>query len=65
MLKNRKAEYQKALEELGHVRGALREARGRFDEMTDQEQLDVCIYEISALTSKYNCALRSIKTLYF
>lgn len=65
MLKLKKAEYDKALDELSLVRTELNNARRRFDYLTDADQMDVCILEISALSSKYNCALRNIKTLFF
>ena len=35
-----------------------------FLSVSDSAALDACIYEISALKSKYNCAVRAIKSFY-
>ena len=58
------AEYRKALEELGDVRRQLDDTYNRFNAVSDSAALDACIYEISALKSKYNCAVRAIKSFY-
>jgi len=63
-LKMQKAEYQKALEELSGVRVSLSDAYSRFDSITDPYIMDACIFEISALKSRYDCAVRQIKSLY-
>ena len=63
-LKTRKAEYQKALEDLNGVRISLSDAYARFDSITDPYIMDACIFEISALKSRYDCAVRDVKTLY-
>lgn len=62
--KIKKAEYQKALEELGLIRCSLGDAYSRFDGITDPYVMDACIFEISALKSRYDCAVRNIKSLY-
>lgn len=62
--KAREAEYRKALEELGDVRSQLDDTYNRFNAVSDSVALDACIYEISALKSKYNCAVRAIKSFY-
>ena len=62
--KQREADYKKALEELGSVRAQLDETYGRFNAVSDTAALEACIYEISALKSKYNCAVRAIKSFY-
>ena len=62
--KAREAEYRKALEELGDVRIQLDDTYNRFNAVSDSAALDACIYEISALKSKYNCAVRAIKSFY-
>ena len=54
----------KAQAELGEVRRSLGEAYRQFDAVTDDASMDVCIFEISALRSKYNCAVRNLKSLY-
>ena len=55
--KMQKDEYQKAVEELD-------DAYTRFDSITDPYIMDACIFEISALKSRYDCAVRNIKSLY-
>lgn len=62
--KQREADYKKALEELGEVRAQLDDTYSRFNSVSDEAALDACIYEISALKSKYNCAVRAIKSFY-
>ena len=62
--KAREADYKKALEELGEVRSQLDDTYNRFNTVTDSAALGACIYEISALKSKYNCAVRAIKSFY-
>ncbi len=59
-----RAEYEKALAELDDVRGRLDETYGRFNAVTDEAALDACIYEISALKSRYNCAVRAVKSFF-
>ena len=59
-----RAEYEKALAELDDVRGRLDETYGRFNTVTDEAALDACIYEISALKSRYNCAVRAVKSFF-
>lgn len=62
--KMQKAEYQKALEELGAIRISLGDAYVRFNSITDPFIMDACIFEISALKSRYDCAVRNVKSLY-
>ncbi|NCB50943.1 MAG: hypothetical protein EOM54_03530 [Clostridia bacterium] len=63
-LKIKKAEYQQALEDLNGVRVSLSDAYARFDGITDPYIMDACIFEISALKSRYDCAVRDVKSLY-
>ena len=60
----RREEYEKALAELADVRALLGQTYDRFNAVTDEAVLDACIYEISALQSRYNCAVRAVRTLY-
>ena len=53
-----------AAQELGEVRRSLNEAYRQFNTVTDDVTMDACIFEISALKSKYNCAVRNLKSLY-
>ena len=62
--KQRMADYGKALAELGEVRSQLDETYSRFNAVSDEAALDACIYVISALKSRYNCAVRAIKSFY-
>lgn len=62
--KAREADYSKAVQELNEVRAQLDETYDRFNAVSDSAALDACIYEISALKSKYNCAVRAIKSFY-
>jgi hypothetical protein len=64
LLKQRRAELQKAVDELSVVRGSLDDAYLRFDAMTDPGLMDACIFEISALRARYDCAVRAVKSLY-
>ena len=62
--RDKREEIAKAQAELGEVRRSLGEAYRQFDAVTDDASMDVCIFEISALRSKYNCAVRNLKSLY-
>ena len=62
--KAREADYAKAISELDEVKAQLDETYGRFNAVSDNAPLEACIYEISALKSKYNCAVRAIKSFY-
>lgn len=62
--KAREADYAKAISELDEVKTQLDETYGRFNAVSDNAALEACIYEISALKSKYNCAVRAIKSFY-
>ena len=62
--KARAADYNKAMQELNDVRSQRDDTYNRFNSVSDSAQLDACIYEISALKSKYNCAVRAIKSFY-
>ena len=62
--KLRSAELKRAVDELGEVRVSLDDAYQKFDSVTDPSVMDACILEITALRSKYNCAVRNIKSFY-
>lgn len=62
--KARRAELNRAVEELSEVRLSLGDAYQKFDSVTDSSTMDACILEITALRSKYNCAFRNIKSFY-
>ena len=62
--KNQKLEYAKALQELSAIRGSLDAAYDKFDGITDPQVMDACIFEISALKSRYNCAIINLKSFF-
>ena len=61
--KRLKAEYNRRLNELNDIRLQLRRAYAAFDNTTDCDMMDACIYEINALESRYNSAVINVKNL--
>lgn len=61
--KRLKAEYNSRLNELNDIRLQLRRAYAAFDNTTDCDMMDACIYEINALKSRYNSAVINVKNL--
>lgn len=61
--KRLKAEYARRLNELNDVRSQLRQAYAAFDNTTDCDMMEACIYEINALKSRYNSAVVNVKNL--
>lgn len=61
--KRLKAEYNRRLNELNDIRLQLRRAYSAFDNTTDCDMMDACIYEINALKSRYNSAVLNVKNL--
>lgn len=62
--KTRKKECRRAVGEIEDIRGSLFEAYSHFDDTTDPDAMDACIYEISALRSRYNTALKHYRQKY-
>lgn len=62
--KRLKAEYQRRLNELAGIRQQLRCAYAAFDNTTDRDMMDACIFEINALKARYNGAVINIKNFY-
>lgn len=62
-LKRRQAEYNRRINELNDIRAQLQCAYSAFDYVTDKDMLDACIFEISALKSRYNCAVINIRNM--
>ncbi len=58
-----KAEYDRRMRELQDIRSQLHCAYTAFDNVTDPDMMDACIFEINALKSRYNYAVISIKNL--
>jgi hypothetical protein len=62
--KNLAAERRRARKTVGHIQSQLDCAWSAFDNITDPNLMDANIFEISALQSRYNCAVRDLKALY-
>ncbi len=62
-LKKQKAELKRRMDELGSIRSQLQCAYSAFDNVTDPSITDACIFEISALKSRYNYAIKSLREL--
>lgn len=62
--KRLRAEYQRRLSELSDIRSRLRCAYAAFDNTTDSDMMDACIFEINALKARYNGAVINIKNFY-
>ena len=56
-------EYERRFAEMADMRSQLRCAYAAFDNTTDCDMMDACIYEINALRSRYNSAVVNIKNL--
>ena len=54
---------QELFTELSDTRFALAQAYVRFDNTTEPELVDACIFELNALQSRYNYLLRLVKDL--
>jgi len=57
----RRDEMQPLFDELSSSRDALAGAYARFDESTEPELIEACVYEINAAQARYNYMLRLIK----
>lgn len=60
-IRARQHEMDNALMEIGRLRESLDEAYLHFNSTTDPDALDACIYEISALRSRWNTAYKHYK----
>ncbi len=60
----RKAELRQAAAELLEMRSELEDAYAAFNRISEPDLLDACIFQISALRSRYDTALRRIKNRY-
>ncbi|MEG0778461.1 MAG: hypothetical protein RR147_04530 [Oscillospiraceae bacterium] len=71
MSKNKKAEKARRSDlkttalEIGSIQNSLDTAYSHFNSTTDPDALDACIYEISALRSRYNTALKHYRERYY
>ncbi len=57
----RRSAMQPLFDELGSTRNALECAYSRFDESTEPELIEACVYEINAAQARYNYLIRLIK----
>lgn len=71
MQKNKRSERARHAElahyasEIGCIRSSLDEAYTQFNSTTDSDALDACIFEISALRSRYNTALKHYRNRFY
>ena len=63
--KARRAELEHFAGEIGSIRSSLDEAYTQFNSTADPDSLDACIFEISALRSRYNTALKHYRDSYY
>lgn len=61
--KKHKAEYSRRIKELRSVQQELQCAYSTFNNVTDPDMMDACIFEISALKSRVNYAVSGIRKL--
>ena len=57
----RRRERDSLCSEVWNLHNELDELYSRFDLVTDADQVDACIYEMNALISKYDYAVRCLK----
>ena len=62
--KTRRNDLDHAASEIENIRESLAEAYQQFNNTTDSDALDACIFEISALRSRYNTALKHYRSRY-
>ena len=58
-----KREYDKRVSEMKRIRSELQCAYSVFNSVTDPDIMDACIFEISALKSRYNYAVSNVRQL--
>ena len=63
--KVRRAELLRYSGEIGTIRENLSEAYSQFNNTSDPDALDACIFEISALRSRYNTALKHYRDKFY
>lgn len=61
----RRAELSRCMTEIGGIRDNLGEAYTQFNSTSDPDALDACIFEISALRSRYNTALKHYRERFY
>lgn len=63
--RRQKRDMDLAAAEIGSIRERLDEAYACFNRTTDQDALEACVYEISALRSRYNTAFKHYRERFF
>jgi len=63
--KIRRAELERYNCEIGSIRDSLSDAYLQFNSTADPDTLDACIFEISALRSRYNTALKHYRNRFY
>ena len=56
-------EYRRRIRDMKRIRSELHSAYSAFDNVTDPDMTDACIFEISALKSRYNYAVSCIRNM--
>jgi len=59
--KHQRAELRRATEEIVEILGSLSAAYSCFNNISDPDLTEAYIYEINALRTRYDCALRRLK----
>ena len=54
-------ELKQLQNEVFHLRCSLDELYARFDMVTEETQVDACIFELNAVMAKYDYALKCLK----
>ncbi|GHV33652.1 hypothetical protein FACS18949_08190 [Clostridia bacterium] len=62
-MKTNKREYADALDNLQELSEQLHDARLRFNQATEPELVDACVFELNALQARYNFFLRMAREL--
>lgn len=63
--RERQRDMQVAVSEIESLQSRLDEAYANFNRMTDVDSMDACIYEINALRSRYNTAIKHYRTRFY
>lgn len=60
----KRREMENAAIEIGRLKDSLDEAYIHFNSTSDPDTIDACIYEISALRSRYNTAYKHYRNIF-
>ena len=63
--KTRRVELSRYAGEIDTIRDSLNESYLQFNSTTDPDALDACIFEINALRSRYNTALKHYRDRFY